>query len=275
MPPSQPAPSQPEPRYPFPDLPLRLPSAEDQAEIAVHLSLTADQSEWLWRQVGEMCRDFMRYREMTPLPGPEQRAFKHELRAFSQQLSALQALLDGTSPHLDLTVGRLVGHVLAERLNELGFYEPLGTRPVDRFGLHDLDKIEGEPGSEPGEFEATRWSVSRFVADMEQKQAHGRRRSSPQEMSLVLRDLLGALSRPIARHIAMAGRDRGGAPPNLYRKEAVARLADWYEELYGERPTSTPEGRFVLFCDQILTAIGLDTRGIETAISRELARHKG
>ena len=92
---------------------------------------------------------------------------------------------------------------------------------------------------------------------------------------MMLAALLRELNDPLIEHLGPTAQSAGGSPGKRYRNMAITRLAIWFEDLYGERPTPTPSGRFAQFCELILVAIGLDTEGLESAIARQLARQRG
>ena len=64
--------------------------------------------------------------------------------------------------------------------------------------------------------------------------------------------------------------NRGGAKGKLYRKHAIAVLADAFPSLFGGKPTSSPGGDFCTLCEHVLPELGEDTEGLETAIQRVL-----
>lgn len=91
-------------------------------------------------------------------------------------------------------------------------------------------------------------------------------RSAPE----LLKTLLHALRQPVLRFLEIERTNRGGAPSMIYRNYVVTRLAPVYERLWRKRPTPTPEGQFVLLCELVLGAIGLDTEGTDKAVGRIL-----
>ena len=48
----------------------------------------------------------------------------------------------------------------------------------------------------------------------------------------------------------------------------IQQLIDVYEQLYDKKATSTPRGEFASLCGQILTSIGLDEEGLDSALGR-------
>jgi hypothetical protein len=83
-----------------------------------------------------------------------------------------------------------------------------------------------------------------------------------------------ALNRPLIRFLDIERQNKGGAPAKLYRNYAVEQLVPVYQAIYGIPPTPTPGGQFVLLCELIITAIGLDTDGLDPAVARILRRLK-
>ena len=69
-------------------------------------------------------------------------------------------------------------------------------------------------------------------------------------------------------------RSRGGGPARIYRNFIIDRLAEVYADIFGARPTSTPEGVFVELCEFLLEHLGEDSEGVESAVQRVLAARK-
>lgn len=63
-----------------------------------------------------------------------------------------------------------------------------------------------------------------------------------------------------------------GSPGKFYRNAAVEHLVPVYGIIFNKKATSTPGGQFVLFCELILQAIGLEVDGVEKAVQRVLQR---
>lgn len=87
-------------------------------------------------------------------------------------------------------------------------------------------------------------------------------------------ELVRTLNAPLARLLEVQRANRGGAPGLYYRSYVIDKLVPFFRQVYGKEPTATPKGEFVLLCELILTAIGLDVTGLEGAVERRLAAGK-
>jgi hypothetical protein len=65
-----------------------------------------------------------------------------------------------------------------------------------------------------------------------------------------------------------------GSPGNSYRRAVICELASAYEEIFGEAPTCSGEGRFMQLCEHVFEAVGLSDAGFETAVGRVLRSRK-
>lgn len=83
-------------------------------------------------------------------------------------------------------------------------------------------------------------------------------------------DILESMKRPIEQILDFEQHIPYGAPGNQPRNIAIYFLALRFEQIFGQVPTSTPSGRFVLLCELALDAIGLRTEGLEKAVARIL-----
>jgi hypothetical protein len=66
------------------------------------------------------------------------------------------------------------------------------------------------------------------------------------------------------------GKRRVGSPGRVYRNAALEYLVPVYAVIFDKKPTSTAGGQFLLFCELILQAIGLDARGLDKAVAQVL-----
>ena len=83
-------------------------------------------------------------------------------------------------------------------------------------------------------------------------------------------DLLESMKRPIEQILEFERRIPYGAPGKRNRNSAIFFLAQSFERIFGQEPTPTPGGNFVLLCELALDAIGLQTEGMEKAVARIL-----
>ena len=75
---------------------------------------------------------------------------------------------------------------------------------------------------------------------------------------------------PMRMLLELKPRKRRGSPGRSLRNAIIRELAEAYEEVVGEIPTSTPTGRFMLLCQLTLDALGVDNAGLESAVQRTL-----
>jgi hypothetical protein len=156
-------------------------------------------------------------------------------------------------------IRRLLGGRLAELLSHRGFAELLHESMSYDVSSHVLTSREATSRAGP---------ARAIETELESYRANVSARSAPD----LLKRLLRALRQPIQHFLEIERGNRGGAPPNIYRNHVIARLAPVYERLWHKAPVSTPDGKFVLLCELVLGAIGLDTGGTDTAVARILRK---
>lgn len=254
------------------DFPNRRPSQDERDQIAALLKLTPGQAERLWRAVDRMCRGFEAYRAAKPLPGAERAAMLQDLRNFSARLDRLADWTANASPHVVQVVQEVLGPVLAERLSEIGFWQPTGSYPVDRFSVHHLDQLECEHNPETNECAGVdRVSAGRFLRQVETYQVDRRLNAADTVTATVLRGLIHALNTPVREYLELASRHRGGRTGQPFRNAVIRQLARAYREITGKKPTSSPRGAFAHWCELILDSLGMSTEGLEAALLRQLS----
>ena len=80
------------------------------------------------------------------------------------------------------------------------------------------------------------------------------------------------LNAPLINFLAIENTNKGGSPGKLYRNYLIEQLTLVYEQIYGERATQTWTGGFVGFCDLVINAVAINTKGLEQALVRRLKR---
>ena len=66
--------------------------------------------------------------------------------------------------------------------------------------------------------------------------------------------------------------NKGGSPGRIYRNYVIGQLLDAYPEIFGRRPTTSPEGHFAHLCELILEKLGESTKGTDEAVKRLLMK---
>jgi hypothetical protein len=237
-----------------------MPDDEAEANIVAHLRLDRRQAALLWRAVERIADQIRRHGAWREQPnvGSRQGALRC-LRRMSRQLRAVCELLEGADETTDAFVRSACADVLGRLLSNTAMREVRG-RPFDL-------------GSDPSELVASaRLSgedIDRFV---ERESVFRRTRIARREARGLVLGLLQAIDESIGALLAIERQNRGGSPGKLYRNHAVQELAPVYRALWNEAPTSTPGGRFVLLCELVLDALGLETDGLDAAVSRLLRR---
>jgi len=99
-------------------------------------------------------------------------------------------------------------------------------------------------------------------------------RMAQERTSTLLIALAHNLNEPLARFLEIERKNEGGAPGKLYRNYVIQELVPIYESLRGKMPMTTPSGEFATICELVLSAVGLETVGLEKAIGRILGKIK-
>src|SRR5215469_10689100 len=232
-----------------------VPTKADQDEVARNLDLSSAQAATLWGAVRQIVHDIQTDQSFRSkqLDGPARKKWlTKSIKAFdglSQHLSGpsnpdMSHLLRST---LWPTLGALLSHDGIERL--------LGA-PI-RFNLS---------GHELGERIFAEREID--VADIDRLTLSARSSAAERAGPKLLHGLLQELVAPLRRQLALEKADKGGHPERRYRNYVIQQLIEVYEQLYDKKATSTPGGEFANLCAQILTSIGLDEEGLDSALGR-------
>jgi hypothetical protein len=211
----------------------------------------------LWREVDQIVQEIAGHQRMG-----EQKALSRDrgqinkyLRGLSKDLENLDKHLADVDPSTTQIIRRLLSGRLAELLSHRGFAELLDEPVSYQISSHVLTSREAVSREGP---------ARAIETELQSYRASVAARSAPD----LLKGLLRALRQPVLHFLEIERGNRGGAPFKIYRNHVIARLAPVYERLWHETPVSTPEGKFVLLCELVLGAIGLDTTGIDSAVAR-------
>jgi hypothetical protein len=88
-----------------------------------------------------------------------------------------------------------------------------------------------------------------------------------------LAHIVAAIDEPLQEWIEINGLNRGGKPANEERLRLLVRLARFFEQVRGRRPTGTTRGDFKKFCSSVFQFLDLDETGLEEAIDEIVAAY--
>jgi hypothetical protein len=242
-------------------LTVRNPSQEDRDELESTLRLRAGAAAILWREVNQIVEEITRYQHMSEqrTQGRDRPQINKYLRALSKQFESLDKHLTDLDPSTAQAIRRLLGGRLAELLSHRGFAELLDEPMSYHVSSHVLTSREATSRDGP---------ARAIETELQSCRANVAARSAPD----LLKRLLCALRQPVLHFLEIERGNRGGAPSKIYRNYVIGQLAPVYEDLWHKAPVSTPEGKFVLLCELVLGAIGLDTEGTDKAVARILKK---
>jgi hypothetical protein len=238
------------------------PSQKDRDEINSTLRLRADAAAVLWREVDQIVEEITRHQRVSEqkTQGRDRSQINKYLRALSKQLENLDKHLADLDPSTAQFTRRLLGGRLAELLSHRAFAELLDEPMSYQVSSHVLRSREATSHN----------GLARAIeTELQSYRANVSARAAPD----LLKRLLRALREPVLHFLEIERGNRGGAPAKIYRNHVIDRLAPVYERLWHKAPVSTPEGKFVLLCELVLQAIGLDTEGTDKAVARILKKH--
>lgn len=240
---------------------VRSPSQHDREELESTLRLWAEAAAIVWREVDQIVEEIAGHQRLSQqrAQGRNRPQINKYLRAVSKQLDILDKQLAELDPSTTQVIRRLLGVRLAELLSHRGFAELLDEPMSYHVSSHVLKSREATSRDGP---------ARAIETELQSYRANVSARSAPD----LLKRLLRALRQPVMHFLEIERGNRGGAPSKIYRNYVIGRLAPVYEDLWHKAPVSTPEGKFVLLCELVLGAIGLDTEGTDTAVARILKK---
>ena len=238
---------------------MNMPSAADLEELQRTLDLADEKMKLLRRTINAIVVDIERYRGVVAeyqLRGGRRATIKYfaRLSAALEQVAACLADQDAFTEGLLRTS---LAQPLSWLLDHRAFERLAGAHLDPRIDLARTD--EHWRGDRDGGW-AHIWSK---IDNLKLQAANA-------EAPRLLRQLITELHRPVAAYLAIERKSRGGRPALRERNEIIHRLAPIFRELTGKEPTSTPNGRFMELCEQVLVSIGIATDGLERAVQRIL-----
>jgi hypothetical protein len=239
------------------------PAADKQREVDESLGLDATASALLWRRVSGFVDDIVRHAAVQAemAQGRNRKERLQYIKTLSSYWEKLENQLADRDHNIDAILRSQLGRRLGELLSHRGFERLIDTSPGYNVGMRFPPARVG--AGDDGLYRA-------LEEEMRQRRVNLAERAAPK----LLIELVRELNRPLLRFLQMERQNKGGAPGKLYRNYAVEQLIPVYHAIYGSAPTPTPSGGFVILCEFVLTAIGLDTDGLEEAAARILRRLK-
>jgi hypothetical protein len=177
----------------------------------------------------------------------------------SAKLGELVRLMSKVRPDTRNSINDLLAELTGTYLSIQAF-EDIGIRIDTSVSIHVPSSREA--ASREGPYRA--W---------ESEVATSRRSAAAGTANLAIASFLERLKRPLDLHIDLMRDDKGGNPGNTYRRFAIRQLANAYRRNVG-KPTMTVTGRFMKLCEQVLPLMGIDLRGLERAVERELTKRQ-
>ena len=242
---------------------IAFPAADDQREIDESLRLDTTASAFLRQRVSGIVDDIARHATVQAemAQGRNRKERLQYIKTLSSHWAKLENQLADRDHNIDAILRSQLGRRLGELLSHRAFERLIDTSPGYSVGMRfQLARVGA------GDDDLYR----ALEAEMRQRRVNLAERAAPK----LLIELVRELNRPLLRFLQMERQNKGGAPGKLYRNYAVEQLIPVSTQIYGTTPTPTPSGEFVILCEFILTAIGLDTDGLEEAVARILRRLK-
>jgi hypothetical protein len=242
---------------------VQQPNASDWDEITPSLRLPVAATSVLRGLVDKIVANIQNHAKLseTIKRGRNRRQQLAHIRRLSRLFTQLEEVLGDR----DLNTDRIIRQLLASDLGEL-------------LSLRGISRLAGIPisSSVSHRILTSRAATSRAgPAEAIEDEIEHRRRAVAEEIAPTLMlKLVRALNTHLARFLQIQRTNKGGAPGLLYRNYAIDELAEFFRDVRGKEPTPTPTGEFVLICELVLTAIGLDGTGIERAVERRLLATK-
>jgi hypothetical protein len=191
-----------------------------------------------------------------------------ELRALVKALETLGALLETASGPMRRMLSTETLPEFGRLLSASGIERLLGPVPwaISERSVDDLrDPMRGplRHGSaiDPKDFDAITDGMRAAVA--------------VQAGPVLVTKMLEIVRRDLVRQLELErASPPTGRPENRYRNGALFEMAQWFEDLTGQKPTSSPGGSFAHFCEILLEQLGIGTEGLESALPRVLAKRR-
>lgn len=233
---------------------IHLPPTCEQESIAEVLHLSREQAATLWTAVDRIVSEIKSH-QTTRLKEQDRRGRKAWLR---NTIKAFEDLGFRLGKPRSSTTHQLLQRTLLPILGEL-------------LGHHGLERLAGSPIrstlSREREFDERELNLG----DLDRLTVSDRLDFAAAVGPQLIQNLLARLSEPLRRQLRLEMNiDKGGRPERQYRNHVIQELVPVYVKLFGRPATSTPAGEFTHLCSQVLTSIGIDETGLDTAVSRIL-----
>ena len=234
---------------------VRVPSREQIAEFVAAEGLSQRWTEPLYRYVVDMAESIRLVATSSPAPPA---ARQQRLKQMGAVRKAMEGLADILAQDPAATLNELVPKELGSSLSTQAF-ERAGVAVVDRLSV-DIDRSRAAQ-ERTGPYPAFEDEA------MQLRTLHARKLGAK-----VLEEMLRRLTGKVEAYLALERQDKGGRPPDIYRRYVISRLAVIFPQLYGKEPKSTVTGPFVRLCQFVMETLGLPVDGLETAVQRQLSK---
>lgn len=233
-------------------------------EVEAVFALEDDKSAYLWIKILKVVlalRVLNKWQRGLKREGASRRNVLQSLRRISKHLNGLREEFMNADPQTELLL--LAAYGEEEQQHHGSGVAVLLGKPVPTRLLTQLTEEE------------TRYDVENWMTKLwPLLQALSDTGNGPAEGLIPLILFVSLLEQPINRLLEMEKHYTGGAPGSQYRNAFLWELSFLFEEYVGETATTTPSGRFMLFCDLIFNAVGANTDGLEKAVERILRLRK-
>jgi hypothetical protein len=212
------------------------------------------------RHVAEIGFAIERERFKEPNRTPETRRDRRKhLRKMSGRFAELITLMSKARPDTRNSINDLLAEPAGTYLSIQAF-ESIGISIDTSVSIHVLSSREAT--SREGPYRALDTEV-----------ATSRRSAAARTAHSAIASFLERLKRRIDLHLDLMRDHKGGNPGNAYRRFAIRQLASAYRRHVGS-PTMTVTGRFMKLCEKVLPLLGIELRGLERAVERELKKRQ-
>jgi hypothetical protein len=237
-----------------PELPLKFPSEESLAEIALNLRLSQKELSELRLVLGHVVIDVNAYVKITGGRNSKPSRVKR-LKKINGLLTALIAeLAQEPQSLLDVLPNDTLEHI-GQGLSLSGMAETLG---MDAYPKGIDRKLNSD------EFRAEILSVAKVESMTLTKRSALGLLYGPS----LLVNYLAKVHAPLRRLADTADLSVGGRKKDYARHHLVYWLALMSEEILGKEASINTEGRFVDLCSLVMEACGLDPKGVNKLVPR-------
>jgi hypothetical protein len=239
------------------------PNASDWGEIAGSLCLPVETTTVLRQLVGQIVANIQHHAALSEAMrrGRNRRQQLAHIGRLSRLFTQLEAVLGDRDLNTDRIIRPLLASDLGELLSRRGISRLAGVSISSSVSHRTLTSRAAT--SRAGSYEA-----------IEDEIEHRRRAVTEEIAPTLMSKLVRALNAHLARYLQIERANKGGAPGLFYRNYVIDELIPFFRDARGKDATPTPTGDFVLLCELVVTAIGLDGTGVEKAAERRLVAIK-